>query len=239
MISRRLFLVLTGSAILAPRFSWAAANEVPAVLDHVILGCSDLDHGVAFVEERTGVRAAFGGVHPGRGTRNALLSFGQRHYLEIMAPDPKQDKVEPYPVPQLNLLTQLATPRLIGWGAHPGDIEALAKILREKGIAFHGPWPGSRARPDGRVLSWKTLSLDDDRHGLLPFFIEWAADSIHPSADAPAGCQLERFAVAGPDPGELSRVFQNLGIDVAVVRGEKPQLLARIAGPKGKFEVSS
>jgi hypothetical protein len=238
MISRRLFLALTGAAILAPRSSWAA-DEVPAVLDHIILGCSDLDHGIAFVEERTGVRAVIGGVHPGRGTRNALLALGGRHYFEIMAPDPKQDEVEPYAVPQLTLLKQLATPRLIGWGAHPGDIEALARRLRAAGIAFRGPWPGSRARPDGRVLSWKTLSLDDDRHGLLPFFIEWRADSIHPSADAPTGCQLEHFAVMGPDPGELVKTFQGIGIDVPVERGEKPQLRARIVGPKGKFEVSS
>jgi len=238
MISRRLFLALTGAAFLAPRSSWAA-EDVPEVLDHIILGCSDLDHGIAFVEERTGVRAAIGGVHPGRGTRNALLSLGGRHYLEVMAPDPKQDKVEPYAVPQLTLLTQLTTPRLIGWGAHPGDIEAYAKRLRAAGIAFHGPWPGSRARPDGRLLSWRSLSLDDDRHGLLPFFIEWGADSIHPSADAPAGCRLEHFAVAGPDPGELVKMLQGIGIEVPVERGDKPQLRARIAGPKGNLEVNS
>ena len=50
---------------------------------------------------------------------------------------------------------------------------------------------------------------------------------------------LERFAVAGPDPAELSKTFHALGIDVTVVRGEEPQLRASIAGPKGKLEVSS
>ena len=224
--------------MLVPPLSWSQ-EEVPALLDHVLLGCNNLDHGIAFVEERTGVRAAFGGVHPGRGTRNALLSLGERRYLEIIAPDPKQSDIQLWAVPQLTLLKELTTPRLIGWAAHPGELDVVAKRLRESGIAFQGPRPGSRSRPDGRVLSWKSLNLADDRHGLLPFFIEWDANSLHPSADAPAGCHLERFAVVGPDPAELSQTFQRLGITVVIERGEKPQLRARITGPGGKFEVSS
>ena len=240
MMSRRLFLALTGTAILAPPVSWSA-DEVPALLDHILLGCNDLDRGIAFVEERAGVRAAFGGVHPGRGTRNALLSVGERRYLEIIAPDPKQEQssIPAYAVHQLTIIKELTVPRLVGWAAHPGEIEAFAKKLRKSGIAIAGPFPGSRARPDGRVLNWKTINLADDRHGLLPFFIEWGANSVHPSADAPAGCHLERFAVADPDSGELSKTFQRLGIDALVERGDRPQLRAHIVGPKGKFEVNS
>jgi hypothetical protein len=229
---------MTGGAILMPPVS-RSADEVPALLDHILLGCNDLERGIVFVEEHTGVRAAFGGVHPGRGTRNALLSLGERRYLEIIAPDPKQDAVQPFAIKQLTVIKELATPRLIGWAAHPGEIEPFAKKLRDSGIAIEGPWPGSRARPDGHVLNWKTLSLADDRHGLLPFFIEWDTNSVHPSADTPAGCRLERFAVEDPDPGELSKTFHRIGIDALVEHGEKPQLRARIAGPRGKLEVSS
>jgi catechol 2,3-dioxygenase-like lactoylglutathione lyase family enzyme len=232
-IPRRLFLALTGGVLAAPSLSWPA-EEAPSLLDHILLGCNDLDHGIAFVEQHLGVRAAFGGVHPGRGTRNALLSLGPRRYLEIIAPDPKQSSVQQFPV-----IAGLKVPRLIGWAAHPGDLDAFARKLREAGVAFEGPRAGSRARPDGHVLSWKTLNLTNDLHGLLPFFIEWSPDSIHPSTDAPAGCQLEHFGIASPDLDELSRTFQRLGIDSPIERGEMAQLRARISGPEGKLEVTS
>src|SRR6266436_4638875 len=162
LISRRLFLALTGAAALAPRPSWAKEG-FPRLLDHIILGCSDLDAGIAFVEEQTGVRATLGGAHPGRGTMNALISLGERHYLEIMAPNPKATGTQPSAVEEIATLKSLTSPRVITWAAHPKDIAGLAKTLHDSRVAIVGPTPGSRIRPDGRVLSWKTLVLADDR----------------------------------------------------------------------------
>ncbi len=242
-LSRRVFLELTGAMLAVLRISWAADDEkddeVPALLDHIILGCNDLDRGIQLVEENTGVRAAIGGVHPGRGTRNALLSLGERRYLEIMAPDPQQVSVEPFAAKQLALLKSLTSPRVIAWAQHVADMDALAKKLHDAGIPFQGPWPGSRKRPDGRVLQWKTLNLADDRSGLLPFFIEWSADSIHPSKDAPAGCRLEYFEILSADPEELSMTIKRIGLDLPVQRSDKARLRALISGPKGDLGLTT
>ena len=202
---------------------------MPTVLDHILLGSSDLEEGVAFVNEHTGVTAAFGGVHPGRGTRNALLSLGDRHYLEIIAPDPAQAGV-----PDHYGLKKLTAPRLVGWAAHPGDLNAFAVRLRNAHLTFDGPTPGSRRRPDGRLLEWKTLNLHDDRAGLLPFFIEWSAETVHPSVDAPASCKILRFELSTPESAELQRISALLDLDISITHGQKPQLLARIAGLDGR-----
>jgi len=246
-LSRRLFLSTSAGIFVTsaagPRSLFSAPVEgAPALLDHILLGSSDLARGIDFVEKRTGVRAAFGGVHPGRGTRNALLSLGDhtrlelnpRRYLEIIAPDPQQSGA-----PDHYGLLKLTEPRLVGWAAHPGDLNQFATRLRQAGIAFDGPIPGSRKCPDGRLLQWKTLNLKDDHGGLLPFFIEWSADTVHPSADSPAGCRIVRFEIATPEPEQLSKIVAILSLDVKIVKAEHAQLRATIAGPKGELALTS
>jgi len=239
-IRRRSFIAVVAGAACTPLLTWAA-NETPSQLDHFLLGCDDLERGVDLVEQRTGVRAAIGGVHPGRGTRNALLSLGERRYLEVIAPDAKQDQdhVEQFALKQLTHLKQLTSPRLVGWAAHPGDLEKFSARLRDAGIAFMGPWPGSRQRPDGKVLHWKSLTLKDAQDGLLPFFIEWSADSLHPSEDAPKGCRLTHFGAVTPNTDDLNKIADLLQLDILISPGDKAALQATIVGPKGELTLTS
>jgi Glyoxalase-like domain len=239
-IGRRSFVAVVAGAACVPLVT-SAATEVPSQLDHILLGCNDLDFGIDFVEQRAGVRPAAGGVHPGRGTRNALLSLGERRYLEVIAPDPKQDQnhVEQFAIKTLAHLKELSSPHLIGWAAHPGDLEKFSVHLRDANIAFDGPRPGSRQRPDGKLLQWKTLNLKDDKDGLLPFFIEWSADSLHPSADAPKGCRLIRFGASAPDTDELTKLSNLLRLDLALSPRDTRALQATVIGPKGEVALSS
>lgn len=209
-----------------------AEPAVPSSFDHMLLGCNDLDQGVEFVERHLGVRAAFGGVHPGRGSRNALLSFGERRYLEIIALDPAQ----PQSADERGLY-RLDAPRLIGWAAHVDDLEALVGRLTAARVALAPVRPGSRKRPSGQMLRWKALSLQDDQGGLLPFFIEWSKDSPHPATDAPPGCHLERFELATARPDALRPLAARLQLGVAVVSAPQAVLRAKMTGPKGALSL--
>ena len=99
------------------------------MVDHVLLGTSDLDRGIAWLEERVGLRAEVGGVHPGVGTRNALLSLGNRQYLEVIAPDPAQTNLS-FPID----LRSLEKPRLVTWAVRTPDLLAVERDARAAGF---------------------------------------------------------------------------------------------------------
>ncbi|HEY2029860.1 MAG TPA: VOC family protein [Myxococcales bacterium] len=228
--SRRTFLAAAGVLAL-PRAARAAA--VPRSFDHVQLGCNDLDQGIAFVEQKTGVKAAFGGVHPGRGSRNALLKLGDRRYLEILAPDPAQDRSA-----DVRGLYKIESPRLLEWAAHVDDVDPLVRALAAAHMETKPLFPGSRKRPDGKLLRWRALTLKDNRSGVLPFFIEWSADSAHPASDAPGGCELLSFTAVDPAPEQVRATFRTLRLDdVQVEPSVRRGLRAVIKGPRGTLEI--
>jgi hypothetical protein len=242
VLSRRLFLALGVTALVTNRSLGEKEYGVslPHDFDHMLLGVSDLDRAITWLEERSGVRAALGGVHPGRGTRNALLSLGPRRYLEIIAPDPAQSESNmavPSAAALVAMLRALKEPSLVGWGAHTDDIASVAKKATVAGLKFDGPLDGSRVRPDGKTLRWKTLALENDFDGILPFFIEWSRDSVHPSQDAPDGCRVQSFSAKTSQANQVTLTARTLSVDLSVTAGNATQLLARITGTKDEFEL--
>jgi hypothetical protein len=224
-------------AIAAPVAAQAPAPPArPALeaLDHLILAVPDLERGIAEIAERTGVVAIPGGSHPGRGTRNALLSLGAGHYLEILAPDPAQPESKQGEPAQI---AELERPLLGGWAVAATDLAAELGQIRARGLEIAGPFPGGRDRPDGTKLSWQTAFVSGPLADSLPFLIEWGADSPHPSSDAPLVGQLVALTIVHPDPPAVRAALARLGLDCPVVKGEAFALRARIATLRGLLEL--
>jgi hypothetical protein len=232
-ISRRTFS-LAAVLLGAPALARSSSGRVPRTLDHIILGCTDLDEGIELVFRHLGVRATPGGVHPGAGTKNALLSLGTLRYLEIMAPDPSQPGA-----PDPRHVRTLQHPALVGWAEHRDHLDEFAGVLHAAGIDYVGPVPGSRQRPDGSVLNWKSLPLKEDEHGILPFFIEWGASTVHPSLDSPQGCGIDSLEITTPNPASLRAMSKKLDLDVAIGQSQTPRLTAQLHGPAGSLTLQS
>jgi hypothetical protein len=229
---KSLFLSLLGSVFGAMAYTAPAAAVTGAHVDHLILGVRDLDEGIRRFEERTGVRPTVGGEHPGRGTRNALVSLGPSLYVEIMAPQVN--------APDSGIVAELrqrADLSPFGWAVFVPDVEAARQRLVAAGLGLSEVFPGSRARPDGRLLEWKTFEVEKPAIAGMPFFIRWGDGTTHPSQDSPGGCRLESLRVVTPDAAALRRALGALHLDVTAQAGARAGLDIALRCPKGLVEL--
>ena len=199
-------------------------------IDHVIVGTNDLDAGMAELEALTGVRPAIGGEHPGRGTRNALLSLGSGTYLELLAPNPN----EPLASADVAELSALKTLRPLGWAAGVEDVVGVRSELARQGLVLSKSEPGSRRRPDGTVLHWETFGYEGFGHSLAPFFIHWKQANLHPARTSPGDCKLNALKLFDPRPDGLAAALRPLRLNVTVESGSEQAMEVQLDCHKGK-----
>jgi hypothetical protein len=211
----------------------AAGAQAATVVDHIQVAASDLAAGSRAVADLTGVTPQAGGVHPGRGTANALMSLGPRTYLEVITPAPGQPATTP-------MAQELAGVKGIGvrtFAVAASDLDAVAAAGRKAGLGVDGPAPGSRQTPQGQLLRWRALNLTSPDFGLfIPFFIDWG-DTVHPATTSPAGAKFTRLRVVHPRAAELRRIYAALGLDIEVAQGPAPQMILEVSGPKGEATI--
>jgi hypothetical protein len=210
------------------------SNPLVATVDHLVYATPDLQAGVERVERMLGVLASPGGQHPGRGTRNALLSLGPGAYLEIIGPDPDQP---PPAQPRPFGIDDLKEPRLVTWAAKGTDLEQLSSSAQSRGVRLGDVTSGSRRRGDGVMLSWR---YTDPRivvaDGVIPFFIDWGK-TPHPAATATQGASLVTLRAEHPDAERVQTMLTGLGLDLQVQPGSRPALIATISSPRGRVEL--
>ena len=228
--SRRQFInsttVLGITFVLKPFDGFLTGKPGP---DHFLFGCSSLQAGIDFIKDQTGVEAIKGGKHPNVGTHNALISLGEKSYLEIIAPDPEAASL----VPGYEFLKGLNAPTLFMWAAHTENMDELLRQVQQAGYKNSGINPGSRQRTDGSVLKWRALSVETPAAEGVPFFIEWDKSSLHPSVNSPKGCTIESFEIKSAEPEILKEVFRQLQIGIPVIAGAQFKLQLKIKSPRG------
>ena len=203
-------------------------------LDHLVYATPDVDATVADLEVKLGVRAAIGGRHIGRGTRNALIALSEFSYLEIIGPDSAQRDV---PRPLWFGVDTLAAPRLVAWAIQLGDVERVMGDSARSGVILGKLAHGSRETADGGTIRWRLTepsAMVDD--GLVPFLIDWGR-SRHPAATAPRGVSLRSMRGEHPEPDRVMRDVSAVSAKLLVVRAPRPALVAVLAGKRGEVEL--
>ena len=184
-------------------------------VDHVVVAINDLDKGMELLEEMTGVKPVYGGAHPNLGTHNALISLGDRSYLELLAPNPavSREDIAPEMTLYIDAIEKIETLTPILWAVGTTDMAATRGALADAGIVMPEPNPGSRRKPDGSLLQWQAATLEKGQSAATPFFIEWGEGSS-PALDSPHGCQLRKLKLASADVAALQKLLDTLSLDI-------------------------
>ena len=132
-------------------------------IDHLVVAVPDLDTAIRNYTE-LGFTVVPGGRHP-IGTHNALISFADESYIELIA------FYEPSPDHRWWAPLQDGG-GLVDFCMQTDDLGGDTAAFRQAGVLIEDPTPLSRVRPDGYKLSW-VLSIPHDAHrGVAPFLIQ-------------------------------------------------------------------
>lgn len=184
-------------------------------LDHVVVAAPDLAAAKTGFAEETGVIPVDGGAHPGLGTRNALVSFGDDHYLEIIAPDPGQNPTGTF----AEHLAALASPTLFHWAIRVTDLQAVRRHAETVGFEPGAILPTQRQVPSGELLSWELMGIGGHSlGGLVPFYINWK-DTPHPATTSPVVGALKELTLSTPPESALADLLNPLPRGVTLREG--------------------
>ncbi|MBL8520557.1 MAG: VOC family protein [Betaproteobacteria bacterium] len=192
-----------------------------AVLDHLVLGCADLERGAAWLQRFLGVTLSDVGRHERMGTLNRLLSLGPDRYLELIAIDP--DAHEPahkrwFGLDTLDVRERIAArPRLLGWVARTAQLDALDE--RTGGVL--GP-VHAMARGDFR---WR-ITVPEDGYpiegGLVPNLLQWDVPAHPCDRLVDQQCRLTWMEAAHPNPAKVRYLLDEMGLGNALVLTPSP-----------------
>lgn len=203
-------------------------------IDHVVYGVQDLEAAATWVKQEFGLGSVPGGHHPGWGTGNRIVPLGAS-YIELLAP------VDPAVAGQTELGRALLDVvaegnRFFGWCISTEDVDAVAARL---GLSVAA---GTRERPDGTVLRWRSAGLDRTLvEPSLPFFITWDVPAdLHPSrtaADHVGTPQGIAWLEIGGDAIRVNEWLDGSELPVRVVGGPPGVLAVAVATDSGEIVV--
>ena len=195
-------------------------------IDHVMICVPDLAQGIA-AYTRIGFNVELGGVHPGKGTHNAI-AFHQEDYLELLSVHDRAEHLRAASAPgslDTGLLDLLAR----GGGfryviVQSDDLPADVLAMRGRGVDVSDAVDGGRRTPAGQDLRWRAARLGA-KNPLPVFFLEHLTpleERRPPTARAghPNGVLgADRVYIAVPDVAAAAETYSRvLGMPVPPIR---------------------
>ena len=205
-------------------------------IDHLMVCVPDLAQGRE-AYTRLGFSVHPGGVHPGKGTENAIAFF-EHDYLEVLGLRDRAEYVAASP--DGGLIEFLAAGGGLRYVAvQSDDLDADVTAMRARGVDVGDIADGARRTPAGQQLRWRSVRLGA-RNAVPLFFIQHLTplDQRRQSSQHPNGVRgVDRVYIAVPDVTKAAETYARvLGLPIPPIqRGRviKADMVVFDIGPTG------
>ncbi|MFK7860265.1 MAG: VOC family protein [Granulosicoccus sp.] len=209
-----------------------AKPTIRCKFDHLVVCASDLQSGVLWFEQHSGIKLPFGGNHPLMATHNHLTALSADSFLEIIATDPQASaplRARWFELDSQPFKVRLGvSPQLTTWVVGCADLDAALDAAKAAGADA-----GEAVELTRGDLQWRiglradgTLAYD----GVFPILIQWPQGLNPVSRMQDQGLRLNKLQLQHPQVDSVMAALQAIGADhlVDLVPG-KAALHARMS----------
>jgi catechol 2,3-dioxygenase-like lactoylglutathione lyase family enzyme len=175
-------------------------------IDHIVIPVRDLERAVADYNA-LGFTVVLGGRHSGLDTHNALIAFGDGCYFELIA-----FLTSPQAPVHWWYEALLRGGGLTDFCVSSDNLEKDVSLFRRAGVEMSAPFAMSRERPDGFRINWELAINENQKRGLVPFFIrditprEERVPRNHRHRNGAA--RVEGLVIVVPEIGAIRTIYE-------------------------------
>lgn len=211
-------------------------NLEDGYIDHIVLATSNLKNGMEQFERMTGIKPKHSGSIKGVGIRSARVMFDEECFLEIIAPNQKEQG----PIGQLIKDKHISDLVPFGFAIRTSRADDLCiEVGKLQYIPDHltmisGKKGGSRQ-------TWDVVHLYGHKlGGICPYMIQWPSTSRHPCATKiPIVGKLEMFALQAPKDDPVHELLKHLNVKNISIEIGSPLMSFHFGSPAGTVEFSA
>ena len=181
-------------------------------IDHIGLACRDIQEGVRYFREKTGVEPHLNKANANIPFQNAYVRIGDASFLEILGPNPEYRGIHPLK----SLLKRFSEPTLWFWYVSTNDFDSLEKAIKDAGRCIERKMEAEAAAETGPAFVG--ASIGPGFWPVYPNVIQWKGDMKEYLLKEMPIIPVKKFSVVTNGTNTARQFFEKLGIDCAYLQ---------------------
>jgi len=176
-------------------------------IDRIAFACADLEDGIRWFKDQTGIDPFVNEAEPNLPTQNAVVKLSEKTFLEILAPNPNHKGFQPLK----NMLKRFKDPVIWFWYVSTDDFEKLETAIVEAGHHLV-----EKAEQEEKIYA----SIGPGILSVRPKVIQWKKEPMEGGLAKAPMVKIQDFSVkvCHKKYDSTQKFFENLGIRTSYLK---------------------